>query len=107
MLEMCRNLEDENATLTETVNSLKEQLAEAKRESAASQLIPHYRLAIVRFVIFLSHVLFYFFTFIYESDRSRTYAANLLEQLRREQVIPSHYRTMIFFLISFILFLLG
>ena len=50
MLEMCRNLEEENATLTETVNSLKEQLAESKRESAASQLIPHYRLAIVRLV---------------------------------------------------------
>jgi hypothetical protein len=48
MLEMCRALEEENTSLTETVNSLKEQLAEAKRESSASQLIPHYRLAIVR-----------------------------------------------------------
>jgi phosphoenolpyruvate-protein kinase (PTS system EI component) len=65
MLEMCRNLEEENAVLNETVNSLKEQLAESKRESAACQLIPHYRLAIVR---------------------SRSYAASLLEQIRREQV---------------------
>lgn len=61
---MCRSLEEENSTLQETVQSLKDQLAEAKRESAASQLIPHYRLAIVR---------------------SRTYAANLMEQVKREQ----------------------
>ena len=64
MLEMCRNLEEESSTLHDTINSLKEQLAEANRESAASQLIPHYRLAIVR---------------------SRTYAANLVEQIKREQ----------------------
>ncbi len=50
MLEMCRNLEEENITLTETVESLKRQLEEAKRESSAAQLIPHYRLAIVRYV---------------------------------------------------------
>lgn len=64
MLEMCRSLEEENSNLHETIQSLKEQLAESKRESAASQLIPHYRLAIVR---------------------SRTYAANLLEQVKREK----------------------
>jgi len=64
MLEMCRSLEEENHTLSNTIDSLKAELVEAKRESNASQLIPHYRLAIVR---------------------SRTYAANLLEQVKREQ----------------------
>lgn len=64
MLEMCKSLEEENISLNERVRILKGQLAEAKKEAAASQLIPHYRLAIVR---------------------SRTYAANLLEQIKREQ----------------------
>lgn len=64
MLDMCRNLEEENVSLINEVESLKEQLVTAKRESAASQLIPHYRLAIIR---------------------SRTYAAALQEQIEREK----------------------
>lgn len=66
MLDMCRSLEEENVALVDEVESLKEQLVQAKREAAASQLIPHYRLAIVR---------------------SRTYAANLAEQVEREKVV--------------------
>lgn len=45
---MCRNLEEENVNLSDTIIDLKNQLAEAKRESAASKLIPHYRLAVMR-----------------------------------------------------------
>ncbi len=71
MLEMCRNLEEENQSLTATIDNLKAELAEAKRESNASQLIPHYRLAIVR---------------------SRTYAANLVEQIKREQATSQSLR---------------
>jgi hypothetical protein len=48
MLEMCRNLEDENVALSKQVEDLKHQLTDAKREGSASQLIPHYRLAILR-----------------------------------------------------------
>jgi hypothetical protein len=48
MLEMCRNLEEENVILTERVESLKQQVQETQRTATASQLIPHYRLAIVR-----------------------------------------------------------
>ena len=49
LLDMCRNLEEENIELTETIADLKNQLAEAKREAAASKLIPHYRLAVMRY----------------------------------------------------------
>lgn len=71
MLDMCRNLEDENVSLINEVESLKEQLATSKRESAASQLIPHYRLAIIR---------------------SRTYAAALQEQIEREKATAQALR---------------
>lgn len=50
MLDMCRSLEEENASLSENVHALREELADAKREAASSQLIPHYRLAIIRYV---------------------------------------------------------
>lgn len=49
LLDMCRNLEEENIGLTETIADLKNQLTEAKREAAASKLIPHYRLAVMRY----------------------------------------------------------
>jgi len=63
MLEMCRTLEEENAHLAESIQSLKQELADAK-EAASSQLISQYRLAIIR---------------------ARTYAANLAEQVQRKQ----------------------
>lgn len=71
MLEMCKSLEEENNILAETVQSLKAELNETKREAAASQLIPHYRLAILR---------------------SRTYATNLMEQVQREQATSQALR---------------
>lgn len=71
MLDMCRNLEDENAALAEQVEALKAQLSAAQREASASQLIPHYRLAIVR---------------------AKSYAANLAEQIVREQATASALR---------------
>jgi hypothetical protein len=49
MLEMCKNLEEENISLAKTIEELKHQLSESKREASASQLIPHYRLAILRY----------------------------------------------------------
>eukprot|EP01031_Cornospumella_fuschlensis_P042565 gene42565-52010_t len=71
MLDMCRSLEEENVSLINELESLKEQLASARRESAASQLIPHYRLAIIR---------------------SRTYAAALQEQIEREKATAQALR---------------
>lgn len=46
---MCRSLEEENRALTDTVETLKVQLAEASRDASINRLIPHYRLAIVRY----------------------------------------------------------
>lgn len=71
LLEVCRNLEDENISLAASVESLKSSLNDALRDCQASKLIPHYRLAIVR---------------------SRSYAANLLEQNQREQAINQALR---------------
>eukprot|EP01032_Pedospumella_encystans_P014223 gene14223-16352_t len=71
LLDMCRSLEEENRALTDTVEALKVQLAEASRDASINRLIPHYRLAIVR---------------------SRTYAANLLEQVKREQATSQTLR---------------
>jgi hypothetical protein len=68
---MCRSLEEENRSLTETVETMKVQLAESNRDASLNRLIPHYRLAIVR---------------------SRTYAANLLEQVKREQATSQTLR---------------
>eukprot|EP01038_Epipyxis_sp_PR26KG_P004237 gene4237-6014_t len=66
LLDMCRSLEDENINLSNIIEALKGELSEAHKDSVAVKLIPHYRLAIVR---------------------SRSYAANLLEQIKREQVL--------------------
>lgn len=65
MLDMCRSLEEENRSLSDSIDHLRLQLVDANKEASINKLIPHYRLAIVR---------------------SRTYAANLLEQLNREKV---------------------
>lgn len=65
LMDMCRSLEEENSTLTSSMDQLKRRLAAAEEEIAKNNLIPHYRLAIVR---------------------ARSYTANLLEQLKREQV---------------------
>ena len=64
-MDMCRNLEEENCNLSSSLEQLKRRLALAEEEVAKNNLIPHYRLAIVR---------------------ARSYSANLLEQLKREQV---------------------
>ncbi|KAJ1427781.1 hypothetical protein B484DRAFT_397094, partial [Ochromonadaceae sp. CCMP2298] len=71
LLDMCRSLEEENKALSDTVDTLRTQVAQGARDASVSRLIPHYRLAIVR---------------------SRTYAANLLEQLRREQAAAQALR---------------
>ena len=83
---MCRNLEEENGSLSQvtpslplylsynapkTVESLQRQLQEVTREASVQQLLPHYRLAIVR---------------------ARSFSANLQEQLRREQVASAALR---------------
>ena len=73
ILEVCHCLEEENISLQNSNESLKRQLDEQKQEQAISQLIPHYRLVILR---------------------SRAYSANLLEQLRRERV--SHFYLFIY-----------
>lgn len=64
MMEMCRSLEEENVALMKEVKSLKEQVNRSEKDSSVSQLIPHYRTAIVR---------------------AKAYAANLEEQLERER----------------------
>eukprot|EP01034_Spumella_vulgaris_P036888 gene36888-45503_t len=64
LLDMCRSLEEENHTLLTSMDTMKSQLAAAQSETDQNKLIPHYRLAIIR---------------------SRSYTANLLEQLKREQ----------------------
>lgn len=51
LLDLCNNLEDENAKLEATVTTLKQELEDATREAAVSKLIPHYRLAIVRYSV--------------------------------------------------------
>jgi hypothetical protein len=51
LLDMCRSLEEENRALSDTVDTLRTQLAEAGRDASINKLIPHYRLAIVRYVI--------------------------------------------------------
>ncbi len=84
MLEMCRSLEEENVSLSKTIEDLKQQLAEAKREASASQLIPHYRLAILRYTGYHFHDFTLHLSFSHH--RSKTYASNLLEQIQREQV---------------------
>ena len=48
LLDMCRNLEEENVQLAGTVNELRLKLQESERESSVNKLIPHYRLAIIR-----------------------------------------------------------
>lgn len=48
LLDMCRSLEEENRALSDTVDALRAQLAEASRDASINKLIPHYRLAIVR-----------------------------------------------------------
>jgi hypothetical protein len=48
LLDMCRSLEEENRALSDTVDTLRTQLAEASRDASINKLIPHYRLAIVR-----------------------------------------------------------
>lgn len=48
LLEMCRQLEDENAKQARVVSALKLELEEAQRDAAVSKLIPHYRLVIMR-----------------------------------------------------------
>ena len=64
-MDICHGLEEENRILTDTMDTMRVQVDEANREVAVNKLIPHYRLAILR---------------------SRTYACNLIEQLKREQV---------------------
>jgi hypothetical protein len=49
LLDMCRSLEEENRALSDTVDALRAQLAEASRDASINRLIPHYRLAIVRY----------------------------------------------------------
>jgi hypothetical protein len=50
LLDMCRSLEEENRALSDTVEALRAQLAETSRDASINRLIPHYRLAIVRYV---------------------------------------------------------
>lgn len=59
LLDMCRNLEDENVALNESIESLKSELADVKRQATASQLIPHYRLAIVRWGFANNFIIFF------------------------------------------------
>lgn len=65
LLEMCKHLEDENTRLESALAVAQADVEEAQRESSASRLIPHYRLAIVR---------------------ARAQASTLAQQLEREQV---------------------
>eukprot|EP01036_Dinobryon_divergens_P023805 gene23805-32194_t len=64
LLDMCRSLEEENVQLADTVSDLRMKLQESQRETSVNKLIPHYRLAIIR---------------------SKAYAANLQEQIKREK----------------------
>mmetsp|Transcript_1407 Transcript_1407/g.2333 ORF Transcript_1407/g.2333 Transcript_1407/m.2333 type:complete len:296 (+) Transcript_1407:60-947(+) len=50
LLDMCRSLEEENKSLSDTVETLRTQVAEASRDASVNRLIPHYRLAIVRYI---------------------------------------------------------
>lgn len=64
LLEMCKHLEEENMRLESALAVAQSELEELQRESSASKLIPHYRLAIVR---------------------ARAHATTLADQLQREQ----------------------
>ena len=64
LLDMCKHLEEENLRLESALAVAHAELEELQRESAASKLIPHYRLAIVR---------------------ARAHATNLADQLQRTQ----------------------
>jgi len=48
LLEMCRQLEDENSKQASQISTLKVELEEAQRDASVSKLIPHYRLVIMR-----------------------------------------------------------
>jgi hypothetical protein len=61
---MCKHLEEENMRLESALAVAQSELEELQRESSASKLIPHYRLAIVR---------------------ARAHATTLADQLQREQ----------------------
>jgi hypothetical protein len=64
LLEMCKHLEEENMRLESALAVAQSELEELQRESSASKLIPHYRLAIVR---------------------ARAHATTLADQLQHEQ----------------------
>lgn len=65
LLDMCKHLEEENTRLESALAVTHADLEETQRESSATKLIPHYRLAIVR---------------------ARAQASTFAEQLQREQV---------------------
>ncbi len=48
LLEMCQKLEEENSSLQNEVKKLNEEVSVTRKENAATTLIPHYRLAILR-----------------------------------------------------------
>jgi len=61
---MCKHLEDENTRIESALIVAQAELENLRRESAASKLIPHYRLAIVR---------------------ARAHSTNLADQLKQTQ----------------------
>ena len=68
---MCRSLEEENNSLSSSLETVQSQLRSLSQQQAAHSLIPHYRTAIVR---------------------GKAYAANLLEQLQREKEVSQALR---------------
>jgi hypothetical protein len=64
-------LEEENVTLSEKISDMKNQLAEAKRDAAASKLIPHCRLVVIR---------------------AKTHGDNLAQQIQRERQVSQSLR---------------
>lgn len=71
VMDMCKNLEEENVKLSDLVTALKLDLEHAQRDSSVSDLIPHYRLAIIR---------------------SRNHCGVLQEALTREQATSNTLR---------------
>ncbi len=49
LLDMCRSLEEENGALVRALEDLRGQLATAQQAADSNKLIPHYRLAIIRY----------------------------------------------------------
>lgn len=88
LLEMCQHLEAENARLSEQHIAQQNEISQLKSENANNSLIPHYRLAILRY--FVMHLIiamdvslyhFYVILFCVQREKSCKYTSRFLNKL--------------------------